>query len=398
MPVVARALGEGRDPFAFPSARSSVLSASAFRSSTRTRFRRAVSRSRTACASSPAARRSAAAASSEGRRGDAARYVNVGAYVDAGTMIDSHALVGSCAQIGKRVHISRRRADRRRARADRCVAGGHRGRRGRRRQLRHLRRDVVRAARGDRRGRDPHRSTPVYDIVRGQIYGRAGSAAGDPVGRGRRAGHAPPRGSRQGWTSLDAADREDRDEKTDAHRARRRPALRAGALRAELRLDRAKLTPLPFEMPRVRAPLTLDRERPNHPDLLPRESRGENIAMILRGSLQACARSPGCGALASARELFLAPPLSKKRPSQVIQRLISISSMRSGVIWLPHLGHERGRVACFGADARRPGGRRPRRGGVSRRRSGLGGLGPIRPRARGRSPPCPSGFCRVFWG
>jgi 2,3,4,5-tetrahydropyridine-2-carboxylate N-succinyltransferase len=33
-------------------------------------------------------------------------YINVGAYVDEGTMIDSHALVGSCAQIGKRVHLS----------------------------------------------------------------------------------------------------------------------------------------------------------------------------------------------------------------------------------------------------------------------------------------------------
>jgi 2,3,4,5-tetrahydropyridine-2-carboxylate N-succinyltransferase len=33
-------------------------------------------------------------------------YVNVGAYVDEDTMIDSHALVGSCAQVGKRVHIS----------------------------------------------------------------------------------------------------------------------------------------------------------------------------------------------------------------------------------------------------------------------------------------------------
>jgi len=33
-------------------------------------------------------------------------YINVGAYVDDGTMVDSHALVGSCAQIGKRVHIS----------------------------------------------------------------------------------------------------------------------------------------------------------------------------------------------------------------------------------------------------------------------------------------------------
>jgi 2,3,4,5-tetrahydropyridine-2-carboxylate N-succinyltransferase len=33
-------------------------------------------------------------------------FVNVGAYVDDNTMIDSHALVGSCAQIGKRVHLS----------------------------------------------------------------------------------------------------------------------------------------------------------------------------------------------------------------------------------------------------------------------------------------------------
>ena len=33
-------------------------------------------------------------------------FVNVGAYVDEGTMVDSHALVGSCAQVGKRVHLS----------------------------------------------------------------------------------------------------------------------------------------------------------------------------------------------------------------------------------------------------------------------------------------------------
>ncbi len=33
-------------------------------------------------------------------------YINVGAYVDANTMVDSHALVGSCAQVGKRVHLS----------------------------------------------------------------------------------------------------------------------------------------------------------------------------------------------------------------------------------------------------------------------------------------------------
>jgi 2,3,4,5-tetrahydropyridine-2-carboxylate N-succinyltransferase len=33
-------------------------------------------------------------------------YINVGAYVGDGTMVDSHALVGSCAQIGRNVHIS----------------------------------------------------------------------------------------------------------------------------------------------------------------------------------------------------------------------------------------------------------------------------------------------------
>ncbi len=33
-------------------------------------------------------------------------YVNVGAYVGTNTMIDSHALVGSCAQIGGHCHIS----------------------------------------------------------------------------------------------------------------------------------------------------------------------------------------------------------------------------------------------------------------------------------------------------
>jgi 2,3,4,5-tetrahydropyridine-2-carboxylate N-succinyltransferase len=33
-------------------------------------------------------------------------YINTGAWVDEGTMVDSHALVGSCAQVGKRVHLS----------------------------------------------------------------------------------------------------------------------------------------------------------------------------------------------------------------------------------------------------------------------------------------------------
>ncbi|MHB1071433.1 MAG: 2,3,4,5-tetrahydropyridine-2,6-dicarboxylate N-succinyltransferase [Gemmatimonadaceae bacterium] len=33
-------------------------------------------------------------------------YINVGAWVGSGTMVDSHALVGSCAQVGERVHLS----------------------------------------------------------------------------------------------------------------------------------------------------------------------------------------------------------------------------------------------------------------------------------------------------
>ena len=33
-------------------------------------------------------------------------YINVGAYVDEGTLVDSNALVGSCAQVGRNCHIS----------------------------------------------------------------------------------------------------------------------------------------------------------------------------------------------------------------------------------------------------------------------------------------------------
>lgn len=33
-------------------------------------------------------------------------YINVGAYVGNGTMVDSHALVGSCAQVGANCHLS----------------------------------------------------------------------------------------------------------------------------------------------------------------------------------------------------------------------------------------------------------------------------------------------------
>lgn len=97
-------------------------------------------------------------------------YVNFGAWVGSGTMIDSHALIGSCAQIGERCHIS--------AAAqiggvlepvgalpviieDDVLVGGNCG---------VYEGTVVqqRAVLGS--GTILTRSTPVYDIVRGEIY------------------------------------------------------------------------------------------------------------------------------------------------------------------------------------------------------------------------------------
>ncbi|HZI17651.1 MAG TPA: 2,3,4,5-tetrahydropyridine-2,6-dicarboxylate N-succinyltransferase [Pyrinomonadaceae bacterium] len=103
-------------------------------------------------------------------------YVNVGAYVDEGTMIDSHALVGSCAQIGRRVHLS--------AAAqvggvlepvgavpvviedDVLVGGGCGVYEG----------TVVRAGAVLAPGTILTGATPVYDLVRGEVYRRTESA------------------------------------------------------------------------------------------------------------------------------------------------------------------------------------------------------------------------------
>jgi 2,3,4,5-tetrahydropyridine-2-carboxylate N-succinyltransferase len=97
-------------------------------------------------------------------------FINVGAYVDEGTMVDSHALVGSCAQIGKRVHLS--------AAAqiggvlepinampvvieDDVLVGGNCGvYEGTR-----VRSGAVMGA-----GTILTRSTPLYDLVRGEVY------------------------------------------------------------------------------------------------------------------------------------------------------------------------------------------------------------------------------------
>src|SRR5438552_10387938 len=97
-------------------------------------------------------------------------FINVGAYVDEGTMVDSHALVGSCAQIGKRVQLS--------AAAqiggvlepvnatpviieDDVLVGGNCG---------VFEGTLVRARAVLGAGTILTRSTPLYDIVRGQMY------------------------------------------------------------------------------------------------------------------------------------------------------------------------------------------------------------------------------------
>jgi 2,3,4,5-tetrahydropyridine-2-carboxylate N-succinyltransferase len=97
-------------------------------------------------------------------------YINVGAYVGDGTMVDSHALVGSCAQVGRNCHIS--------AASqiggvlepvnaspviieDDVLVGGNCG----------IYEGTVvkrRAVLGT--GTILNRSTPVYDLVRGEIY------------------------------------------------------------------------------------------------------------------------------------------------------------------------------------------------------------------------------------
>ena len=97
-------------------------------------------------------------------------YINVGAYVDEATLVDSHALVGSCAQIGKRVHLS--------AAAqiggvlepinaapviieDDVLVGGNCG---------VYEGTLVRARAVLGAGTILTRSTPLYDLVRGEVY------------------------------------------------------------------------------------------------------------------------------------------------------------------------------------------------------------------------------------
>src|SRR5580658_1438071 len=97
-------------------------------------------------------------------------FINTGSWIGDGTMIDSHALVGSCAQVGKNCHIS--------AAAqiggvlepvgampviieDDVLAGGNCGVY----EGTVVKRQAVLAS-----GTILTRSTPVYDVVRGEVY------------------------------------------------------------------------------------------------------------------------------------------------------------------------------------------------------------------------------------
>ena len=97
-------------------------------------------------------------------------YINVGAWVGDGTMVDSHALIGSCAQIGSNCHIS--------AASqiggvlepvgampviieDDVLVGGNCG---------VYEGAIVKSRAVLGTGTILNRSTPVYDLVRGEVY------------------------------------------------------------------------------------------------------------------------------------------------------------------------------------------------------------------------------------
>jgi 2,3,4,5-tetrahydropyridine-2-carboxylate N-succinyltransferase len=147
-------------------------------------------------------------------------FVNAGAFVDEGTMIDSHALVGSCAQIGKRVHLS--------AAAqiggvlepagampviieDDVIVGGNCG---------VYEGAIVRERAVLASGVIITGSTPCFDLVREEIYRRAGDApleipAGAVVVPGARAVQSK-QGREWGLSLYAPVIVKYRDEKTDA--------------------------------------------------------------------------------------------------------------------------------------------------------------------------------------
>ena len=147
-------------------------------------------------------------------------FINVGAYVDEGTMVDSHALIGSCAQVGKNCHIS--------AGGqiggviepigampviieDDVIVGGNCG---------VYEGAIVRKRAVLASGTIITGSTPVFDLVRGEIYRRSADApveipAGAVVVPGSRAIQTE-RGREWGLSLYAPVIVKYRDEKTDA--------------------------------------------------------------------------------------------------------------------------------------------------------------------------------------
>ena len=146
-------------------------------------------------------------------------FVNAGAYVDEGTMIDSHALVGSCAQVGKRVHLS--------AAAqiggvlepagatpviieDDVIVGGNCG---------VYEGAIVRERAVLASGTIITGSTPIFDLVREEIYRRTGAPLEIPAGAvvvpGARAVNTE-KGREWGLSLYAPVIVKYRDEKTDA--------------------------------------------------------------------------------------------------------------------------------------------------------------------------------------
>jgi 2,3,4,5-tetrahydropyridine-2,6-dicarboxylate N-succinyltransferase len=150
-------------------------------------------------------------------------FINVGAYVDEGTMIDSHALVGSCAQVGKRVHLS--------AAAqvggvlepvnaapviieDDVLVGGHCG---------IFEGTLVRARAVLGAGTILTRSTPLYDLVKGEVHRASGdrplevpeNAVVVPGSRAVKKGQAPSKSEEWNLSLYTPVIVKYRDEKTD---------------------------------------------------------------------------------------------------------------------------------------------------------------------------------------
>ena len=166
-------------------------------------------------------------------------FINVGAYVGDQTMIDSHALVGSCAQLGKSCHISAAAQiggvlEPVRAMPviieDEVLVGGNCG---------VFEGTIVKRGAVLGTGVILNHSTPVYDVVRGEVYiaaeGQPADHSGKSGGRPRLAPDQSRPGKRLGLIALRPGNRKiSQCQNRSAHPTRRFAPL---TLMAEGALD-----------------------------------------------------------------------------------------------------------------------------------------------------------------